>query len=322
MSHTSSLSLRAGRRRGFFLFLGVLAVLWLSSVSRREASSTFLCGARREAHSRVRTHCRAGSTVPDVMSGNKLLHAQMSIRDVNKSIAFYKACGMRVLAYNEYPNGQATAFVGFGEYRDTEHFALELTAPSPKSERAKRPVDVGNGFQYMCFANMNVSAALASHGELSPWSTYYEQLVDDPTGYTVKPEKGDGPGDPFRTFCLSVSDLAVSKHFYCDYLGMMDQAPEGLDDTRLNCAMRYANKCREGKTVSLGLVEGQVQRGDGFDHLAISTMDVHAAAAALQSKGVDVFLPPTVMFGINITGVRDPDGYSVYLVEESGYLKR
>ena len=64
-----------------------------------------------------------------------------------------------------------------------------------------------------------------------------------------------------------------------------------------------------------------VDLGTGFDHLVISTADVEAAAAQLQEKGVKIALPPTVMFGLKITGVVDDDGYKIYLVDETDFQK-
>lgn len=267
---------------------------------------------------------RATESPSPVLASGKLLHAMLKVRDVNASIAFYKACGMRVLSYSEYPNGRATAFVGFGKYRDAEHFALELSAAPRKPDEAQSPIDVGNSFQYMSLADLNVSTVLESHGKLSPWSTYYEPFLDDPDGYTVKPQRTCVPGDRFQSFWLCVSDLAASKAFYCGTLGMVADEQKDGDDTRTHCVLRFGNACDGGAPVSLGLVEGTsgLEAGDGFDHLALAAADVRAAAEALTAAGADVFLPPTVMFGINITGARDPDGHSIYFVEEAGFRAR
>merc|ERR1712086_228599 len=70
------------------------------------------------------------------------------------------------------------------------------------------------------------------------------------------------------------------------------------------------------KLVSEG--NAPVSIGKGFDHLVMSTPDVKLAAKSLEAAGVKVTLPPTVMFGMNITGTKDPDGYSIFLVEEAG----
>lgn len=241
----------------------------------------------------------------------------LHVRDVNASLAFYEACGMRRLSYAERPSGAATSFVGFGEYRDAENFALELAAPSPKSKEGKAPVDLGSGFQYMAFGDLDTSALPACSGDSS---------VKDPDGYTVSSQAMDGPGDRFRCLAIRVADLDAAKRFYCDALGMLEQTGEETESAGRCCWLRYRAGGGDGTPVALALVERSqgepVEHGNGFDHLAVSTPDVHAAAAALQSAGADVFLPPTVMFGINISGVKDPDGYAIYLTEEEGFRRR
>jgi len=250
----------------------------------------------------------------------------LHVRDVNASIAFYEACGMRALSFAERPSGAAGSFVGYGEYRDAEHFALELSAPSPKSKQASSPVELGSGFQGMAFGDLNLSAALNGGGRRSSRSTAACPCVEDPDGYPVSSQPMADAGDRFCSLTLRVSDLEASRSFYCNALGMLEQSGEASESDRTCCLLRCGAGGAGGAPVALALVEregeGPVEHGSGFDHLAVSTPDVHAAAAELQSAGVDVFLPPTVMFGINITGLRDPDGYSIYLTEEEGFRRR
>merc|ERR1719331_3083379 len=65
-----------------------------------------VAAGKRQGRFRVGlTERHAHDDSADVMAANRLLHAQMSVRDINASIAFYKALGMGVLSYSERSNG-------------------------------------------------------------------------------------------------------------------------------------------------------------------------------------------------------------------------
>ena len=71
--------------------------------------------------------------------------------------------------------------------------------------------------------------------------------------------------------------------------------------------------------LTLKQIASEVGPSTGFDHLVVSTADVEDATSALETVGVKVLMPPTNMFGMNIAGFVDCDGYKIYLVKESDF---
>lgn len=63
--------------------------------------------------------------------------------------------------------------------------------------------------------------------------------------------------------------------------------------------------------------EHEYELGTGFGHVALGVQDVHAAAATLEAKGVELIRPAGPMKGGDeiIAFLRDPDGYRIELVE-------
>ena len=71
--------------------------------------------------------------------------------------------------------------------------------------------------------------------------------------------------------------------------------------------------------LTLTQTASEVGRSTGYDHLVVSTVDVEDATSTLESLGAKVLMPPTKMFGMNIAGFTDCDGYKIYLVKESDF---
>lgn len=276
------------------------AVLWLSW------SGLSFCGVASWTATR---------TQPKVSraAGKRMLHAMLHVQDIDESLRFYEDLGMNVLSCNRRSNGAATAFVGFGKLRDMASFALELSAP----KRPKVAGDEGNPrmngkeIDIGSFRGITVTQPQSEFGELK-----------DPDGYPIEilPEKERD----IVALSLETSDLDASTAFYTQKLGMSvakGPPPRGTSVTK-TCFLKYAS----GPQTFLCLRQSGVpldadSLGTGFDHLVISTADVEAAAEQLEEKGVKIVLPPTVMFGLNITGVVDDDGYKIYLVDEAGFQK-
>ena len=211
-----------------------------------------------------------------------MVHAMLHVLDMEESLSFYKRQGMRLLS-----NRGATAFVGYGGLRDMASFSLELAA---KPEL--RPGSFGG---------------LTLAGE-------EEEELGDPNGYRVQTLAGE---PMIREICLQTGNLEKSVAFYTEKLGMMVKSKDGMAS---QCQLGYAS----GPQTSLCLRQSDspIDVGTGFDHLVFATADVPCAAETLQAAGVPLVLPPTVMFGVNITGIVDADGYKVYLVDEADYQRR
>jgi len=230
-------------------------------------------------------------------SSNRLLHAMLRVRDIDDSIGFYKACGMQVLSCSRRANGAATAFVGYGSMYDMEHFGLELAQASPSGDVSNQQINIGTGFQSV---SISVPGALREFG----------RLRKDPDGYCVEFVDSQEPvGDPLHQLCFGVQDLDASVQFYSGILGMT-QVEQRSENKEEGSILRYTqNRCKNGEATSIRLVASghSITTGAGYDHLVISTPDVLQAACALDSAGVPLTLKPTVMFGLNITGIQDPD---------------
>lgn len=241
-------------------------------------------------------------------AGNRMLHAMLHVQNIDDSLKFYENLGMKVLSCNRRSNGAATAFIGFGELRDMASFALELSAPKqPKVDQAN--LETRKGISIGSFKGITVSQPAELGGQL------------DPDGYPI----GILPQTQASivALCLETSDLDSSISFYTQKLGMSRaEGPVQHGEANVStdiCYFQYPS----GPQTFLCLRQSNVpvDLGTGFDHLVISTADVEAAAAQLQEKGVKIALPPTVMFGLKITGVVDDDGYKIYLVDETDFQK-
>lgn len=238
-----------------------------------------------------------------------MLHAMLHVQNIDDSLKFYQDLGMKVLSCNRRSNGAATAFVGFGELRDMASFALELSAPPKVAGDTQASPEGPKGISIGSFKGITVSQPALEGSQL------------DPDGYPIDilPQK---PAS-IVALCWETSDLNSSISFYTQKLGM--SRAEGL--VQFGGANVASNICYlqypSGPKTFLCLRQSNVpvDLGTGFDHLVISTADVEAAAAQLQDKGVKIALPPTVMFGLKITGVVDDDGYKIYLVDETDFQK-
>ena len=235
-------------------------------------------------------------------AGNRMLHAMLHVKDIDESLNFYQDLGMKVLSCNRRPDGAATAFVGFGTLRDMENFALELSAQK-RSEKENAGINLGS------FQGLTVSQLEAPDSDSRT----------DPDGYPIQIRQQKQAA--ILGLCLNTRDLKASTTLYTQKLGMsVVEGPAGGESVGKDaCYLKYPS----GAETYLCLRQSEVpiELGTGFDHLVIATADVEAAAEQLQQKGVKIALPPTVMFGLKITGVVDDDGYKIYLVDESDFQK-
>ena len=96
----------------------------------------------------------------EVLAGNRLLHAMLRSANVTRDIAFWKGRGARILSGGGKVGSGAT-FMGYGAYRDTEHFALELS-PLPPPAKAKAASGGGGGGDDEDGSTIAADAATAS----------------------------------------------------------------------------------------------------------------------------------------------------------------
>jgi catechol 2,3-dioxygenase-like lactoylglutathione lyase family enzyme len=165
----------------------------------------------------------------------------------------------------------------------------------------------------------------------------------DPNGIAIQ-SVASAPGDGLARVCLScqtaVTTLSEIEAFYVDVLGMQVLAQDA------NCVcLRYQSAPFASKkdgdtqasrrvgvptTLIFSIPEGDTiaaskadPKKDCFDHLVIATENVEYAMQHIKKfigttkdDGEDyIFMPPKVMFGATLMGVKDPNGYDVYIME-------
>ena len=236
-----------------------------------------------------------------VFSDNQLLHCMLRVRNVNATIAFWEGCGAKVLTYNK-AGARETAFVGFGDYRDATFFALEITA-MPSDEE----LSLGTAVDYIGTSSTLPPAAADGL---------------DPDGIRVQSVPSASRVDPISRIVLHSTDLDETSAFYTGVLGMKKLAQSATE-----LSLRYEKTSAPGPCVSTSLVftlvEQELVIGNCFDHLAVMCKDVEEASKLLNegSAADAVFMPPTNMFGSKLMGLKDPSGFSLYLVEEKGFKR-
>lgn len=114
----------------------------------------------------------------------------------------------------------------------------------------------------------------------------------------------------FRHVCLTVSDLDRSVAFYCDHLGFT-RGPEFLNEK----GQRWGIFLYLNNGDFLELFQGEDNHFSG--HLCFEVDDIQEATRTLRAQGFEVSDPAMGRSGAWITGLRDPDGYTVELNEFS-----
>lgn len=268
-----------------------------------------------------------------------MLHAMLRCRDVKETVAFWESRGARVLSRL----GKAgNCFVGYGEYRDMTHFALELAQAEEKKDE-KEEVGVTN--TALAFIGLSALSKLPADQQVELDATLDKEadplarfLLErklrmpapgtDPNGVEVR-SVASAPGDPLSRLCLHSSSLDASADFYLGLLAMKEVA-RSEDEL----CVRYERAVDESGTplgvpTTLVLVkrDGFSERQapessiECFDHIAISCRNITGARAFFDARqhSASVILEPTDMFGTVVMGLSDPDGHKVYLVEEAGF---
>lgn len=118
---------------------------------------------------------------------------------------------------------------------------------------------------------------------------------------------------------LRVNDLAESKRFYCDVLGMKVLREKDYPDGKFTlCFVGYDD---ESKATVLELTHNwdtkSYEIGTAFGHIALGTPDVADACAKIRAAGGKVTREPGPMkFGTTIIAfVEDPNGYKIELIQ-------
>lgn len=326
--------MRAARR--------AFAAALLLAAAATSALPFTLAGSRRPARPRARRVAAAAGqddVGADLLAGNRLLHAMVRVTDMGAAVDFWRGRGAQVISGGGKV-GKGATFVGFGEYRDTEHFALELSPVAADRTLGNSAVD------YVGLSGLRPPASAGAgagddedEDEAARFSRFMAAVTAaaaparDPSGLLEVRSVPAAPGDPFAHLCLrarSREDLEASTAFYCDALRMR-QVGMASDQER---TFRYAPLdggamagvpttliFRLGAEEAAGGVAGESEEPlEVFDHLAICCRDVDAAFEHIRGQGIaPIILEPRDMFGTRIMGLEDPNGYKVYLVGEEGF---
>ena len=118
---------------------------------------------------------------------------------------------------------------------------------------------------------------------------------------------------------IRVGDLAASKRFYCEVLGMKVLRETEYPGGKFTlCFVGYEDESK-GAVIELtyNWDTSSYVIGDGFGHLAIGTEDIHATVERARAAGVKVTREPGPMkHGTTVIAfVEDPTGYKVELIE-------
>ncbi len=120
---------------------------------------------------------------------------------------------------------------------------------------------------------------------------------------------------------LRVNDLAASKRFYCDVLGMHVLREREYPDGKFTLAfLGYAGE-DESAVIELTYNWGRsgYTLGDAFGHVAIGTEDIYKACEAIRAAGGKITREPGPMKHgtTHIAFVEDPNGYKIELIQRT-----
>ena len=120
---------------------------------------------------------------------------------------------------------------------------------------------------------------------------------------------------------LRVNDLAASKRFYCDVLGMRVLREREYPDGKFTlCFVGYGD---EDSSAVIELTHNwdrsEYTLGDAFGHVALGTEDIHASCEKIRAAGGKITREPGPMkHGTTVIAfVEDPNGYKIELIQRS-----
>ena len=247
---------------------------------------------------------------------SRLSHAMLKVPSVDKTAKYWTDKGGSIRISRNKPgtfNGEAelmSAFVelgrqGGGGESDGQCFALELVGTSKEEEN----YNVGN-----CISYIGVSMLLQFQNNLLGPITGEkpQEQGDEPNGIPIK-SSASAPGDFLSRFSLQSRDLVATHAFYSTILGM-----DALVDENMVC-LRYTMQDFPGvpTTLVFEATQDEIIKGDCLDHLAIVTkLDIDELHKRIQESEYSIFMNPTEMFGKQVMGVLDPNGYKVVVASE------
>lgn len=120
---------------------------------------------------------------------------------------------------------------------------------------------------------------------------------------------------------LRVGDLDRSIHFYTKVLGMkLLRKSENKDYKYTLAFIGYGD---ESESTAIELTynwdTSEYDHGNAYGHIAISADDIYATCEEIRSAGGEIIREPGPVKGgtTEIAFVRDPDGYSIELINSA-----
>ncbi|KAL3934042.1 MAG: hypothetical protein SGBAC_010146 [Bacillariaceae sp.] len=237
----------------------------------------------------------------------------LKVPSVDKTVAYWIEKGGTVRVQTEKPgasNGSSelkSAMLELGALNNDDEdkspcFALELIATDKETWK------LGNEISYL-----GVSMLLQFQNNLlgAIKGDKPESQGDEPNGIAVE-SSASAPGDLLSRFALHSQNLEESANFYTEVLGMEVKA----QDEKMIC-LRYDNevfKAGVPTTLIFDVTDEAVEKGDCFDHVVIVTeSSISDLYARSQDSKQKIFMKPTTMFGKDVMGLIDPNGYKVVI---------
>ncbi|MCF2949834.1 lactoylglutathione lyase [Paraglaciecola aquimarina] len=119
---------------------------------------------------------------------------------------------------------------------------------------------------------------------------------------------------------LRVNDLQKSINFYTQIMGM--KLLRQSENEEYKYSLAFVGYGEESNQTVIELTynwdKNEYDLGDAFGHLAIGVDDIHSVCNQIKQQGGEVFREPGPVLGGTtiIAFVRDPNGYSIELIEE------
>lgn len=119
---------------------------------------------------------------------------------------------------------------------------------------------------------------------------------------------------------IRVKDLRESLRFYIDTLGMKILDRIEVETRRATTVFVGFEGYRDGAVLEIAQkwdVEQPYTHGSGYGHVALGLPDLLGTVARIEAAGFEILEGPMVLIedGPLVSFVRDPDGYSVELLQ-------
>ena len=120
---------------------------------------------------------------------------------------------------------------------------------------------------------------------------------------------------------LRVGDLDRSINFYTNVLGM--KLLRKSENEEFEYTLAFVGYAEESESAVIELTynwgTSEYDLGDGYGHIAISADDIYAACEEIRQAGGKIIREPGPVKGgtVEIAFVKDPDGYSIELINSA-----